>query len=37
MIPKQLYECVIVKVSSVTFEFCTVEDHSKEMMALKDR
>jgi hypothetical protein len=36
MIAKQFYEWAIVKISPVTFEFCTVEDYSKETMVLKD-
>jgi hypothetical protein len=26
-----------LKIPSVTFEYCTVDDHSKEMMVLKER
>jgi hypothetical protein len=37
MIPRQLYEWVVEKTSSVTFEYCTAEDHSKETMMLKER
>jgi hypothetical protein len=35
--PRQLYEWAVVKIPSVTFEYCTVEDHSKQMMILEER
>jgi hypothetical protein len=37
MTPRQLYEWAVVKIPSVTFLSCTVEDHSKEMMMLEGR
>jgi hypothetical protein len=37
MTPRQLYEWAVVKILSVTFEYCTVEDHSKEMMMFEKR
>jgi hypothetical protein len=37
MTPRQLYKWAVVKIPSVTFEYCTVKDHSKETMMLEDR
>jgi hypothetical protein len=37
MTPRQLYEWVVVNILSVNFEYCTAEDHSKEMMKLEER
>jgi hypothetical protein len=28
---------VVVKIPSVTFEYCTVDNHSKETMMIKER
>jgi hypothetical protein len=33
--PRLLYEWAVIKIPSVTFEYCTVEDHSKEKMMLE--
>jgi hypothetical protein len=35
--PTQLYKWAVVKIPSVTFEYCTAEDHSKEMTMLEER
>jgi hypothetical protein len=37
MTPRQLYEWGAVKIPSVAFEYCTVEDHSKETMMIEER
>jgi hypothetical protein len=37
MTSRQLYKWAPVKISSVTSEYCTVEDHSKEMTRLEER
>jgi hypothetical protein len=34
---RQLYKWAVVKIPSVSFEYCTAEDHSKDMMMLKER
>jgi hypothetical protein len=36
MTPRQLYKWAVIKIPSVTFEYCTFGDHSKETM-LKER
>jgi hypothetical protein len=36
-IPRKLCEWDVVKIPSVTFEYCTAEDHNKEMMLLEER
>jgi hypothetical protein len=33
----QLYDWAVVKIQSVSFEYCTAEDYSKETVMLKDR
>jgi hypothetical protein len=37
MTPRKLYEWAVVEIPSVTFEYSTVEDHSKETMILEER
>jgi hypothetical protein len=34
--PRELYKWTAVKISSVTFENCTAEEHSKETVQLKE-
>jgi hypothetical protein len=35
MMIRKLYEGDVVKISSIMFEFCTAEDHSKQMIMLE--
>jgi hypothetical protein len=37
MTSRQLYKWAVLKIPSVTFEYCTVEDHCKETVMLKVR
>jgi hypothetical protein len=37
MTPRYLYEWALVKILSLKFEYCTVEEHNKRMMMLKER
>jgi hypothetical protein len=34
---RQLYEWAVLKILSVTFKYCIVEDHSKEVILFKER
>jgi hypothetical protein len=37
MTPRKLYGWAVVKIPSVTFEYCTVEDQSKETLMIEKR
>jgi hypothetical protein len=37
MTPRELYKWAVMRIPSVIFEYCTVEDHSKETMMLEER
>jgi hypothetical protein len=37
MKPRQLYRWAVVKISSVSFEYCTIEDRSEGLMVFRER
>jgi hypothetical protein len=37
MTSRQLHEWSVVQIPSVTFEYCTIKEHSKETMMLEER